>query len=186
MNAYDFDNTIYRGDSTVDFYVHCLTRFAGVRAHALSLIGPGLRFVTGQLDKTSFKQTFFSFLGCVPDVEGEVIRFWDKHAHKIKPFYRAQSRPDDIIISASPEFLLRLIIQRLGLTKLIASRVDERTGIYTGLNCHGEEKVLRLRASDPKATIDDFYSDSQSDAPLARIARRAFLVKGDRITPWNP
>ena len=30
-----------------------------------------------------------------------------------------------------------------------------------------------------------FYSDSQSDAPLAAIADHAFLVKGDRLLPWT-
>ena len=33
-------------------------------------------------------------------------------------------------------------------------------------------------------TIDEFYSDSKSDEPLAKIAKSAFLVDGDIISPW--
>ena len=32
--------------------------------------------------------------------------------------------------------------------------------------------------------IDEFYSDSRSDAPLARMAKRAYLVKGETLLPW--
>ncbi len=34
------------------------------------------------------------------------------------------------------------------------------------------------------APIDNFYSDSMIDAPLARMARQAFWVRGDNILPW--
>lgn len=33
--------------------------------------------------------------------------------------------------------------------------------------------------------IDEFYSDSHSDDPLARLAKQAFLVKGEKLTPWE-
>ncbi len=44
-------------------------------------------------------------------------------------------KEDDVIISASPEFLLRPICNRLGIRHLIASRVDARSGAYDGQNC---------------------------------------------------
>ena len=90
------------------------------------------------------------------------------------------------MISASPEFLLAPACRMLGIRAPIASRVDVQTGRYTGANCKGEEKPRRLREAYPDAVIDDFYSDSRSDAPLARMAKRAWLVKGDERTPWQP
>ncbi|MBF1089242.1 MAG: haloacid dehalogenase-like hydrolase, partial [Solobacterium sp.] len=33
--------------------------------------------------------------------------------------------------------------------------------------------------------IENFYSDSYSDTPLARIAENAYLVKGDNLLPWD-
>ena len=102
-----------------------------------------------------------------------------------RPWYLAQKQPDDLVVSASPEFLLAPACRRLGIRPPIASRVDARTGRYTGLNCKGAEKVSRFREQYPDAEIGQFYSDSRSDAPLAHLARRAFLVRGDSYTSWE-
>ena len=67
----------------------------------------------------------------------------------------------------------------------MASRVDIRTGVYDGLNCHGEEKVRRFREAFPDGVIDSFYSDSYSDDPLTKLASEAWLVKGDELKPWR-
>ena len=68
----------------------------------------------------------------------------------------------------------------------MASPVDMHTGIYSGENCHGEEKVRRYRAVFGEAPINEFYSDSTSDTPLAKLAAKAFLVKGDTLKEWRP
>ena len=88
------------------------------------------------------------------------------------------------MISASPEFLLKPICNRLGIGTVIASAVDKKTGVYDGLNCHGEEKLKRYRQVFGDRGIFEFYSDSLSDAPLAEIAQSAFLVRKNRIIPW--
>jgi phosphoserine phosphatase len=92
-------------------------------------------------------------------------------------------QPDDIIISASPEFLLRLPAERLGV-RLIASKVGKYTGLYEGVNNDGEEKVRRLIREYPGTEISEFYSDSRNDTPLARLAEKAYLVNGGEILPW--
>ena len=65
----------------------------------------------------------------------------------------------------------------------MGSPVDRHTGRFSGLNCHGEEKVRRFREVFPEVQIDEFYSDSHSDAPLAALAKRAWLVRGDERIP---
>ena len=60
-----------------------------------------------------------------------------------------------------------------------------KTGIYSGNNCHGEEKVARFNAAFPGAEIDNFYSDSHSDDPMARVAKRSFMVKGENLSEWE-
>ena len=72
--------------------------------------------------------------------------------------------------------------ERLGVS-LIASQVDKHSGSYLGANCDGPEKVRRYRAQYPSEAFE-FYSDALIDAPMARLAQRAWLVKGDRILPW--
>jgi phosphoserine phosphatase len=63
--------------------------------------------------------------------------------------------------------------------------IDIHTGKYDGLNCHGEEKVRSFHELFPEGKIDEFYSESYSDTPLARLAEKAFLVKGDSLLPWQ-
>lgn len=181
MNTYDFDNTIFRGDSTVRFWLYCLrTRPRSFRALPRTA-WHGLRFALRAEEKTAFKQRFFSFLAFLPDREQALREFWAANFSRLKTWYRPE--PEDVIISASPEFLLQPVCDRLGV-RLIASRVDPDTGEYTGLNCHGAEKVRRFRERFGDASPDRFYSDSLSDTPMARLAAQSFLVKGDRILPW--
>ncbi|MFR5796938.1 MAG: haloacid dehalogenase-like hydrolase, partial [Christensenellales bacterium] len=99
----------------------------------------------------------------VPDVEAAVSAFWQKNARRVRAWYQAQRREDDVIVSASPEFLLAPIAAQLG-ARLIASRVDPFTGQYDGENCHGAEKVRRFQAEFGGARPDAFYSDSLSGA----------------------
>lgn len=185
VNAYDFDETIYAGDSTRDFYIYCLKRYKKIWYFLIPNMVFGILFLLKLMKKTSFKQRVYRFLLFIPNIDEAIADFWKLHRKNIKSFYYEQKREDDFIISASPEFLLKPMIEELGLKFLIASRVDKHTGFYTGLNCYGEEKVKRLKAQYPNVSIDEFYSDSHSDLPLAKISKRAFLVKGDRILEWN-
>ena len=132
-----------------------------------------------------FKERFYRFLYAFDDIDSEVSRFWDGHEKKIKRWYLENRRPDDVVISASPEFLLNPVCKRLGISVLMASVVDKKTGLYTGDNCWGKEKVRRFYERFKDGKIDDFYSDSYSDSPLARISERAFIVKGEKIIPWD-
>jgi len=182
-NVYDFDNTIYRGDSSVDFFRHCAAKYPRAYLCAITAAPWFAAMLLGLANKTLVKQRFYRYLRYVPDVREEVERFWLTHDKNLKDWYFAQKREDDLIISASPEFLLEPLMKRLELT-MIASRVVAQTGEYDGLNCHGEEKVRRMREIYPEAQIDQFYSDSKSDTPLAKLAREAILVTGDRRTAF--
>lgn len=181
--VYDFDQTIFRGDSTARF---CL--FALRRRHRLALALPkvGAAFLgmaLGRLSKTQAKQALFqALLPALPDVDAAVQAFWAENLDRIKPWYLKQKADSDLIISASPEFLLQPVCGRLGIA-LIASPVDKNTGEYRGPNCHGEEKVRRYRASYDSEDFE-FYSDSLSDTPMALLARRAWMVCGDALSPW--
>ena len=183
MNAYDFDGTIYRGDSTVDFYLFALRRHPSLIRYIPRQMADAIRYGLKRIGKTEFKQSFFRFLSAI-ETEKTVEQFWNKNQQKIAEWYLNRRKPDDIIISASPEFLLRPLRMSLGIQRLIASKVDTRTGIFAGENCRGQEKVRRLETEFQIAHVDEFYSDSFSDLPMARIADRAFLVKNGRISKW--
>lgn len=185
MNVYDFDGTIYNGDSTVDFYFFSLKKNKKVlKAIPVQLKGAFLYSIK-RIKKDKLKEYFFSFLQQLDNTESLVENFWDCNIIKIKKWYLEQKLPDDVIISASPEFLIKPIGLRLGINKVIASVVDFNTGRYMGINCKGKEKVNRFLAEFPKAKIHYFYSDSISDAPLATLADKSYIVKGDIIHEWR-
>ena len=185
MNVYDFDGTIYHGDSTRDFFKFSLKKHpALVRYLPKQLWGFFSHYVLKRIDKTTMKQNFYCFLKGF-DAEKTLDEFWDKHEKNIYPFYKEQQKEDDIFISASPEFLLEPICKRLSINHLMASRVDIKTGTYTGKNCRDEEKVKRLYEKYGKVHIDNFYSDSEADLPLVRLADKAFLItKNGEVTSW--
>ena len=185
MNIYDFDKTIYRSDSTKDFYFHCLKRYPKILLSVPAMAWAFVLYFIGLKTKTQFKEKMYRFLTYIDDVEAEVESFWDSHQDNLKNYYHTTKLADDIIISASPEFLLKPIATRLNFGKLIASRVDMHTGKYTGENCWGDEKVKRLYDELSISECETFYSDSLSDTPLARIAKQAYIVKGEELVEWS-
>lgn len=185
MNIYDFDKTIYDGDSTADFVKFCAKKYKKTWLTLIPTAWAFFLYAIGIYTKTRFKEKMYGFLRYVPDTDTAVSEFWDSHEKNILDYYKASKRDDDIIISASPEFLLKPICERLGITRLIASRVDKSTGRYTGENCWGGEKTKRLLAEYGIEHCDKFYSDSFSDTPLAEIADEAYIVRKNELTPWN-
>jgi len=142
-----------------------------------------LRFALYFRRRPSFKAEYYNYLRGLPDWREEVRLFWEANTDKLlKPWYLAQMRSDDIIVSCSAEFFLRPLCEQLGV-RLVATRVNPATGRLESPSCYGVEKLRRLR-EDFSVEIEEFYSDSLSDAHLAALARRAFLVKGDARVPW--
>lgn len=184
MNAYDFDETIYDGDSTRDFYFYCLRHYPRIMLCLPKQLWHFLRFALGRMSKTQFKEKFYTFFRKVPDMHKAVSDFWDTHFDRIKDWYLKEKRPDDVIISASPFFLLEIPCQKMGLLPPIASLVDPKTGAYTGENCYGAEKPPRFRALYPDAEIETFFSDSLSDTPMASLAKKSVIVRGNKRIPW--
>lgn len=184
MNIYDFDGTIYKGDSSIDFFLYCLQKNPKIIKCIFKQAGGFLKYKQKKISKNEFKEAFFCYLQHI-DVEKMLEGFWNEHESKIFDWYKEQQREDDIIISASPEFQLRPICERLGIKHLIATKTNPKTGLFDGDNCHGAEKVRRLQEELGVTHCDNFYSDAQSDAPLAKIADNAFLVKSDGSRePW--
>lgn len=184
MNVYDFDKTIYPGDSALHFWLFCLRRHPAVLRTLPRAGWTALRRLGAGDGKTGTKQTFFAYLQALPDTEAEVRLFWDRHIDRIYPWYLERKREDDVIISASPDFLVGEACRRLGV-RCIASRVDPRNGEFEGLNCWGEEKPRRFYIEYGNAEIDEFYSDSLSDEPMMALASRAFVTKHARPQPWT-
>ena len=185
MNVYDFDNTIYRGDSTVGFILYCWQCRPKSLLNLPRTVVLGLLYALHLLPKRVFKENVYHMFSYIPDMEEVVCSYAESRLDHIKPWYIQQQEPDDLIISASPEFLVRAFASRIGISHVIASRVDLHSGRYSGINCHGEEKVIQFHQHYPDAVINRFYSDSRSDLPLAKLADEAFLVHGNQRKEWE-
>ncbi|MBE6758283.1 MAG: phosphoserine phosphatase [Ruminococcaceae bacterium] len=184
MNVYDFDGTIYDGDSTVDFFWYVLKRRPSLARYFPKQFWGFCLYALKRIGKTELKEFFFCFLAAI-DGTALAEEFWEHAQERVMAWYREQQQADDVIISASPAFLLEPICKKLGIGCLIASDVDVHTGKFAGENCRGEEKVRRFAAVYPTEGIDRFYSDSDADRPMAQRAKQAFLVKNGRIVPWE-
>ncbi len=183
MNVFDFDDTIYDGDSSVDFFKFCCKKNCET-LKILPFFGVNVFLYLLKLrTKEQMKSSYFGFVRYIENIDETVESFWKTHQYKIKEFYKRKHCDDDLVISASPDFLLEPICRQLNV-RLIATRVDPKTGQLLGKNCRGKEKVRRF-CEYTSEEIDEFYSDSLSDSPLRDKAKKAFLVKGNRLLDWE-
>lgn len=184
MNVYDFDKTIYAGDSSIDFTLFCYRQYPNLFKYIIYQLKGIFLYAMRKIDKTEMKEMLFSYLQGIDELSPTVDAFWKKNNKKIKIWYLEQRRGDDLIISASPDFLLKPICEQIKVNYL-ATVVDGKSGKFLKSNCYGEEKVRRLREKYPHEKIQKAYSDSCSDQPLAEIAVTAYMVKGENRILWQ-
>jgi hypothetical protein len=182
INLFDFDETIYDGDSTVDFFKFIFKKKPITIFWLFVMLLFVILYVLRIINKTTMKETFYKIFTFI-DVNDDLLKeFWDSHEKNIKKFYIDRKHEDDIVISASPEFLLKPICNRLGVKDMMASKVDPKTGKYDGINCHDVEKVRRLNEKYSNYYVMESFSDSiKSDRPILELAEKAYQVKGDRL-----
>lgn len=184
MNVYDFDNTIYRGESGVDLFRYYMRRDPSLLKKLPDGIKLVARYKMGKIDMQG------AFAGALQQVEDYVSRlttldedmvdFWKKNIHKIKPWYFKQRRDDDLIISAGPEVSLQVICKHLNIKRFIGSRYDQEAGRITFV-CLRDNKVQAFREQYPDEQIENLYTDSYNDKPLMEISDNVFMVKGNAI-----
>ena len=129
---YDFDGTIYDGDSSVDFFKFCLKKDKSIYKMLPKLVIKFLAYKSKNITDTELKEFIFSFLKNFKNVDEIVKEFWKTHESKIKSFYLEKNHDQDIIISASPEFLVIPACEKIGIKNVMASIVNKQTGKYTG------------------------------------------------------
>lgn len=185
MNVYDFDGTIFPSNSTVGFCFWCMNRhpilyFSFVPKMIKILI---LR-VMGKIPEYLMLRQFFSYLIMIDDFDEQIERYWDKNEKKIAAWYLAQKKPDDLIISASPSCIIAPIAKRLGVN-FIATELDREYGVLLNNLMYAKEKAKYI-FDHGFPMIENFYSDSLSDTPLALCAEKAHLVsnRATTVTDW--
>lgn len=83
------------------------------------------------------------------------------------------------VVSASPGIWLKAWTDSQGI-QLICTRLEEKdgrfSGRYDGVNCHGVEKVRRIRECFDLGSFERIYAygDTQGDRPMLELADEAF------------
>ena len=185
MNVYDFDGTVFPGDCSIGFCFWCMNRhprlyFTFFPKAVRNLI---LR-KKGKMTESQMQRKFFGYLTLIDDFEEQIERYWDKNEKKISAWYLAQKRPDDLIISASPTCIIEPIARRLGV-QYMATEFDREYGVYLNNMMYAKEKAKYI-FDHGFPLIENFYSDSLADTPLALCAEKAHLVtnKASTVVDW--
>ena len=181
-DLYDFDGTIYDGDSGIDFVKFAIKKHPSFIFGILCSLGVVILYKLGLRTKEQMKTRLFSFFKKIDDMDTFVKEFWEKHEHKIKSFWiEKKNHNKDVIISASAVFWLKPIADKYKVCALIATDIDPKTGEVIGANCHGKEKARRFYEEFPKGIVSKMYTDSVADLPLIEEAKNGYMIKRDKI-----
>ncbi len=185
IDVYDFDGTIYDGDSTVDFIFFCLRRHPGIAFALPALVLPAAKLAAKRIGLTEFKSALFGMMAKHLSLTEEAKRFWQDEKTKKKLGAWFYDRPRDlpiVIASASPEFELRYAADILGVKNLIGTRCDDATGQLIGKNCKGAEKIGRIRTMIGEYTVRAMYTDdTKADGPLLEIAEEKYKITHGKL-----
>ena len=182
VDIYDFDKTLVPFDSGSLFWIYCLIHYPWIIICGPYQFVAGLLWLLGFVDLTWVKGPFFSFIKLIP-LEKAVKNFWDKYDKKVFDWAKKENRTRfTVVISASPDFLMKEIGKRLSFDDLICTVHDER-GKVIGRNCHDREKVRLFREKYPDAEVIDVFSDSiNNDKFIFSLGKNCYnTVYGERI-----
>lgn len=181
MNVYDFDGTIFPKDCSIDFCIWCMNRHPKMWFTFFPKVITNLVLrKLGKINESQMQLQFFRYLTRIDDFDEQIELYWDKNEKNIATWYLAQKNSDDLIISASPDCIIGPIAKRLGVN-FMASEFDREFGVFTNNLMYAREKAKYIFDHGfPK--IDNFYSDSLADTPLALCAEKAYLVKNNAST----
>ena len=185
MNVYDFDGTIFYSDCSIGFAFWCMKRHPKLWfTYFPQAIKSFIQFKKGKIPNYLMQRKVFSYLTMIDDFDVQIEKYWDKYEKRISSWYLAQKRPDDLIISASPSCIIGPIAGRLGVN-YIATEYDLEYGVFLNNLMYAKEKA-RYIIDQGFPVIDNFYSDSLADTPIALCAEKAHLVteKAAKVNDW--
>ena len=187
MNVYDFDNTIYCGESTLDFYFFCVKHHPQLMKFVFVVVWSLVKYKLCLISEDGLMRLCTDyvqdFLRICPDAEDLAEEFWKINICKVKSFYMDMHREDDVVISASFGFTLRPVMKHLGVKNLVCSEVNLETGEIERLCFRKNKKTLFFENFGER--IENFYTDSLNDEEMLKIADNGFIVKGDRVEKWS-
>ena len=186
MNIYDFDNTIFKGDSSVKFIKYSFIRHPFIVIWSLiKTLKESIKYLFHKSTFDMIKSELFSFVKHIKNFDEYMNKFTEKNMQHIKQFYLDRKKDNDVVISASFGFIVNSFCERLGIKYVITSEYDIEKGHIIGKNCKGEEKVRKLFLYFKDPIINEAYSDSKSDIPMLSLGKKTYLVKNEELIELN-
>lgn len=185
MNVFDFDNTIYDGESTLDLFFFYIVRKPWMVKLLPTVLKAFKRYKKGDVTLAEALEHYAPLIEKdalrVFDFENDPPKFWDRHMKKIKPLYEELRSDDDLIITASPDFNVEEICKRLKIKRYLATKINRKTGRIEFANLR-ENKIKAFVENYGNEKIENFYTDSpENDAPLISLSENAYLVKKNKV-----
>lgn len=175
MSGFDFDKTIYKKDSSVGFYLFLIRRHPYLLIHLVIFSFNYCLYLLKIKKKHETKEKMFSIVKYIKDIDMEIDIFWNnKHLER---WYLDIQKQNDVVISASPLFLLKPFLNRNNINNVIATNIDKKTGKIIGVNCYGIEKVNMYKDKYPNKKLKVFYTDSKSDESMILVSDKVINIK---------
>ncbi|WP_028519296.1 haloacid dehalogenase-like hydrolase [Ruminococcus flavefaciens] len=185
MKVFDFDNTLYHGESAVDLALYMIKNNKKVILHLPKIFINLIKYKLCLVNKRKMVDAINDFLQNVLSGKDELMDsiegFWDKNRFKLDRKMLNRIQNDDIIITAGPDFLINGIRNLINTDHIISSRIDTNKMKVKYLN-FGSNKVNGYMSLYGDKRIDCFYTDSYNDKALMDISDKVFIVKKGRLT----
>ncbi|HOP29557.1 MAG TPA: HAD-IB family hydrolase [Spirochaetota bacterium] len=188
---FDFDGTITRKDSFVDFVIFAVGRFAfllGILINSMTLLGYKLGYISNSIAKERLWSAFFRGWKA-EEFQTAADRYSHEQMNKIiraEAVERIEWHKNKghivVVVTASLEPWLKLWCDKNGL-ELIATKIEIDHGVLTGRfmtrNCYAGEKVNRIKE---KYDLRQFkciyaYGDSKGDFEMLNLADKKYFRK---------
>ena len=128
MKVFDFDNTIYRGESSIDLAVYMIRNNKKIILYLPMIFTNLVKYKLCMVGRKEMEIILNDFcqavMGDKDEVPEIIDRFWQIHAHKLNRKILKRIGPEDIIITAGPDILINGIRDRLHTDHIICSEVD--------------------------------------------------------------
>ena len=185
MNLYDFDETIYDGDSTRDFVLYCYKNHPRTLAYLPRQLAAVTSTWLGRSTRPHLRNGISAcLLPCRTSTAPSLISGTATptascaiiHARRVRMTWSFPRRRN---YRAS-------LCERLGLTHVIASDVDKFTGHFNGVNCYGAEKCAVLRRLATISAKSSRFIPTRSRIRRSPSWQGSFIVHKDgSLGPWE-
>ncbi|NQT65965.1 MAG: HAD-IB family hydrolase [Actinobacteria bacterium] len=198
--VFDFDRTLIKRDSMVLFFLRYFNFSWKNIPDLFRLSLETIKFFLKIYSQNQYNEKFLNLIVNSSRIKDPHKIADDFSKYLLKLIFRdARKRitklKDDeyelVLLSASPDFYLEKIKDKLGFSKLICTKTNLNNGkiIIYGENCYGKNKIKMLLDEYKKKDVNwkksYCFTDNKSDKHLLSLFGNAFVVNNKRFKKNN-